>query len=79
MQEPMRYTSQRMAVPQDAVGLEQTTWITSGLKSNELVESSKDWETWRKLVDTCVDPQPPDNRDRERLPQLIPQFTKACQ
>jgi len=42
MQEPMRYTSQRMAVPQDAVGLEQTTWITSGLKSNELVESSKD-------------------------------------
>jgi len=62
-QEHTRYTSQLTAV-QDAVVLELTTWITSrnepSLKIDELVESSEDRETWRELVITCVELQPPD-------------------
>jgi len=37
------------------------------MRTDELMEMSKDREAWRELVVACVDPQPPvPTRERER-------------
>ena len=40
----------------------QSSYKLTGLKINELVESSEARETWLELVVACVNPQPPDYR-----------------